>query len=133
MAAEYSDSFENLTPETVMPEQFADLCRSNARDGYSRLWLAVLEDALRVISGHFSGNTSRRIVMEQAWAWIEDEAKHPGSFNFVCEALGIDPENLRAKLLELKAADNIPKFRRHRPVITGENKPLRGRYERKSA
>jgi hypothetical protein len=121
---------ENLTPDTMLPEQFADLRKSRGRDGYSRLWLALLEDAVRVVSGRFSGNLNHKVIIQQAWDWIENTAHHPCSFNFVCEGLEINPETLRAQLLRFREAGQFPKVSRGRSV-SAPTVRLRGKYERR--
>ena len=115
--------FSDLPNQGMVPSQWADLYRSRARDGNTRLWLAVLEDALLCISGQAGGSHTFGIRYRRerdAWGWVEDRAVCPGSFEFVCEALGIEPEHLRDRLLQWKQGPNIPRMPRRSPAITNE-------------
>ena len=115
--------FSDLPNQVMVPSQWADLYRSRARDGNTRLWLAVLEDALLCISGKAVGSHTFGIRYRRyrdAWGWVEDRAVCPGSFEFVCEALGIEPEHLRNRLLQWKERPNLTRIPRRSPAITNE-------------
>jgi hypothetical protein len=56
------------------------------------LWLAVLVRAIEDLS---HPSFSRPVVR-----WIEDKGVDPGSFEWVCEALGLDAGYLRQRLLK---------------------------------
>jgi len=73
------------------------------------LWLAVLEDAYhcvrpRRILGREPKSGSRRAregasEREEAAAWILSNADHVGSFSFVCDVLGLDPDWTRRLMM----------------------------------
>lgn len=78
----------------VLPEQLARPVRF-VHCGSGRLMKAVLEDG---VDCFLSQNRSLR---DEAAIWIfADESGRLFSFRGVCEALGIDPEALRAHLAE---------------------------------
>ena len=65
-----------------------------------RLWLACLEGAIVDLLRPLRKSYHRKTV-----EWMEDKLSHgPGSFNFVCQSLGIDPTAARKKLFDQLAA-----------------------------
>jgi hypothetical protein len=74
----------------------------------------VLEDALRCFQNNFDAKSgSRRLVYSEAEQWLCAEGGEAlFSFNTVCEALGINPEYLRAGLLRWREAQKIGSGRR---------------------
>lgn len=69
---------------------------SNAKEssdaGERRLWCAVLALAIEDLS---SGNY--RAVL--ARSWIASREAEPGSFLWICEELGLDPEAIRRRVI----------------------------------
>lgn len=66
-----------------------------------RLWAAVLQQAVADAGGRKpKGNTrnDRRVVMDSARYWFARKGRGVGSFLWVCEALGLDPDALRPKI-----------------------------------
>ncbi len=97
---------ELFTPDIVLPEQFVQGYRQDSYiSGEKALMLAVLEDGIRCFQEHLRNPRSNpRLLSQEAEAWIRAiDYEWPFSFNNVCETLGIDPEALRAALLEWKA------------------------------
>jgi hypothetical protein len=61
---------------------------------------AVLEDAIRCLTGQGYPGHSRRLLAARARAWIvARDQRWPFSFECICEALGIEPSALRRRLL----------------------------------
>jgi hypothetical protein len=81
---------------------------------------AVLEDAIRCLSGEIGPVRERPQLAAEARAWIEaTELQWPYSFHNVCDHLGFDPERLRARVLrdapELPAIDGVQQLAAARP------------------
>lgn len=71
-----------------------------ATRGERRLMLAVLEDALRTLLGARLGRTNAKWVRQElAWFTSRDHSD-PFTFERICEALVIDADWLRARVLE---------------------------------
>lgn len=81
--------------------RFVESLQQKALSGEKLLLLAVLMDAVDCYkSNRNSKDRKKRVLFVEAEAWLfgrEDDAIF--SFNNVCEALGFDPEYLRAGLL----------------------------------
>jgi hypothetical protein len=69
--------------------------------------LAVLEDAIRCLQGHWRSRRARAPKLaREAEAWVRSsDVTWPCSFVNVCEALGIDPSALRAALLRVRRGE----------------------------
>jgi hypothetical protein len=65
-----------------------------------RLMLAVLVDAINILQGwNRVGSARKRRAFAEAAQWVITKGTHyPFSFDSICDALGIDPEVLRARL-----------------------------------
>ena len=97
-----ADLFE---PDFVLPEQLLEGYRNDSYlSGEKALMLAVLEDGLRCFQEHFrNARYNPRLLSQEAEEWIRAEDwDWPFSFNNVCDALGLDPEAMRASLLRWK-------------------------------
>ena len=129
----FDESCPQLANEIVLPSQFADLYRSKVRDGYTRLWLATLEDALRSLGRRA---VTARAIRQQLddWEWVESEAWHPCSFNFICQGLGIEPRELRGQLWELDERGALPQVRRrgNQGIRAGTKMRVRGQRQRRA-
>jgi hypothetical protein len=103
-----------FAPEILTPEQYADERRGGPPSPVKRLMLAVLEDALRCFQNNFDAKSgSRQLVYSEAEQWLCAEGGEAlFSFNTVCEALGINPDYLRAGLLRWREAQKIGSGRR---------------------
>jgi len=82
--------------------------------GPRALMLAVLEDAVRCIeNGRWQRRFGARRLAAEAEAWVRsDRADWPFSFLNVCEALGIDVDAIRSRLLEITPTCDITIARR---------------------
>jgi len=89
-------------PEAVLPAQVSWGVRWDADTAGPRaLMLAVLEDAIRCIeNGRWQRRFGARRLAAEAEAWVRcDRVDWPFSFLNICEALGIDVETMRRRLL----------------------------------
>ena len=118
-----------LSPDTLLPSQFADLHRSaNGKDApIKSLLLAILEISRRDATGQPSTKSRGRrrkykstafqreraaakhsqsasALRRDARAWIFGDGDGPFSFRTCCETLEIDGERLRERLAERRAA-----------------------------
>jgi hypothetical protein len=90
------------TPEAVLPAQMSGGVRWDAdTSGPRALMLAVLEDAVRCIENRrWPRRFGARRLAAEAEAWVRcDRADWPFSFLNVCDALGIDVDAMRSRLL----------------------------------
>ncbi len=87
--------FSPLVPDLLTPGQFFDRHR-NADTPVKRLLFAILDISVRDAIG--AGQWGRRYKRD-ALAWVDD-ADDAGIFSFrsICDALAIDPTQLRARL-----------------------------------
>jgi hypothetical protein len=127
----------------LMPAQYADLVRrNNTLEGEMKLMMAVLEDAIRCYLRNVDANDGlRRREFIEVRNWFESKASSvagpAGIFGFqnLCEALGLEPHRLRARLGILTIRD-LPsrrhQMRRHRALSSlrsaggdGENRAAR--------
>jgi hypothetical protein len=88
-----------MIPEVLTPAQYFEGARARPpeADAARRLMLAVLEDALRSFQRYAERpNSQNRRALAQAESWILDRrAEGPFAFQDICEALGVQPDNLR--------------------------------------
>ena len=62
-------------------------------DAAKRLWAAVLDQAIKDSQADKPGHNSHEsIIAEGARAWFSSKSQEDGSFLWVCDILGIDPE-----------------------------------------
>ena len=124
-----SDGNPILSPEILLPSQYVDTVgRSAEMSPEKRLWLAVLEDAINCWTKRIATSSLRAPLLEvenrkiRLWesadSWIF--AKEPAigvNFEYVCDALDIDPDILRAALMRWAASGgSLPKTRRRASV-----------------
>ncbi len=71
-----------------------------------RLWSQHLLTAIRELYGMTCVNSAERRkksrITEDAEKWFEDDSYHTGSFRYVCDILGLEPELVRHRLKEHK-------------------------------
>jgi hypothetical protein len=124
----------------LMPAQYADLVRRNhTLEGEMKLLMAVLEDAIRCyLRNADAKDGERRREFLEVTSWFESKVAGPaGIFGFenLCEALGIEPRRLLARLGIMTISD-LPsrryQMRRHRALSslrsargTAQNRPVR--------
>jgi hypothetical protein len=116
---------KSLDAGILMPAQFADLIRrNNAIEGEMKLLMAVLEDAIRCYLRNVETDERqhRREFIEVANWFRGKEGRGPAgifSFESLCDALGLDPHRLLARLGIMTIRD-LPsrrhQMRRHRPL-----------------
>lgn len=61
-------------------------------DASLKLWQAVLRRALADVASPDAASA------DAAWQWLTSAAAHVGSFVWVCAAIGVDADELRALL-----------------------------------
>ena|SRR6185312_16440679 len=92
-----------FVPDIITPAQFYDMRRDDgAIAPVRRLMMAVLEDALRCFQNNANAHEGlRRKLFEEAEQWLcRDHGEGPFAFETVCETLGIEPQYLRAGLID---------------------------------
>jgi hypothetical protein len=108
-------------PDLVLPSQFfATVPRQAPMQGAEcRLLIAVLDDAIACFRKHgHSRNRRKRRLFEEAEIWImSQDAAHRSrgagqtpyfSFQYVCQALGIDADYLRQRLQRWRTTQLAP-------------------------
>jgi hypothetical protein len=123
----------------LMPAQYTDLVRRNhTLEGELKLLMAVLEDAIRCYLRNLDAKDSeRRREFVEVRNWFESTVAGPAgifSFENLCEALGIEPHRLLARI-GIMTIDDLPsrryQMRRHRALSSLRS--ARGARQRKSA
>jgi hypothetical protein len=121
---EFSRMEKTLDAGILMPAQYADLVRRNhTLEGELKLLMAVLEDAIRCyLRNADAKDGERRREFVEVRGWFESTVAGPAgifSFENLCEALGIEPQRLLARLGILTIGD-LPsrryQMRRHRAL-----------------
>jgi hypothetical protein len=107
--------------DLILPCQYCDISSGYGLSGEQRLMLALLTDALNVYQkGALSRLTRLRRLYVDAERWILADRAHGNAFSFttVCDALGINPELLRRRIIDWKHAvcsqhrrDSSPRLR----------------------
>jgi hypothetical protein len=100
---------ELVTPDLLLPSQFADLQRTREQSGERRLMLAVLQCAIEDLERGKGGEDLRVSgkklkVYRDAHTWIFGDGGEMLSFALVCEVLELDSDVLRARLAQTKGA-----------------------------
>ena len=54
-----------------------------------RLWRAVMQQAMRDLNTRFASRKARR--------WFDSDSEGPGRLRWICETVGLDPEEVRSK------------------------------------
>ena len=115
---------KTLDAGILMPAQYADLVRRNhTLEGELKLLMAVLEDAIRCyLRNADAKDGERRREFIEVRNWFESRVAGPtGIFSFenLCEALGIEPHRLLARIGIMTIGD-LPsrryQMRRHRAL-----------------
>jgi hypothetical protein len=104
---EFTDiSGEDLAePQGVLPSQFFSTAGRAAQvEGERKLMVAVLEDAFRCFRKYASASNRRgRRLFRQAEEWfMEPDTGAALTFDYVCEASGLDAEFIRSRLRVLQ-------------------------------
>lgn len=94
-------------PDLILPCQYYDLSGGHRLTPEQRLMLALLTDAINVYQkGVLSRLTNARRLYVDAEQWIMADPRDCTALSFgtVCEALGINAELLRRRIIEWKHA-----------------------------
>lgn len=99
-------TYESLSFADLLPVQWRDLHQPSEQPPMNRLFLAVLEDALRCWQTHQDARAqSRQRLFFEADLWLfHPEIPAPFSFDEVCEVLEIEPDYLRGGLKHWREA-----------------------------
>jgi hypothetical protein len=92
-------------PDVLISAQYFDTIRSKTgMEAEKRLMLAVLEDALRCFQDNvLERNDAKKELFADAEEWFLSEGDDWAfSFENICDALGLNPEYVRAGLLRWK-------------------------------
>src|SRR5215469_17635701 len=98
---------QSADSDLILPCQYCDISSGYGLSGEQRLMLALLTDALNVYQkGALSRLTRLRRLYIDAERWmLADRADcNALSFTTVCDALGINPELLRRRIIDWKHA-----------------------------
>jgi hypothetical protein len=121
---EFSRTEKTVDAGVLMPAQYADLVRRNhSLEGELKLLMAVLEDAIRCYLRNVDAKDGeRRREFIEVSNWFESTLAGPAgifSFENLCEALGIEPHRLLARIGIMTIGD-LPsrryQMRRHRAL-----------------
>jgi len=121
---EFSRMEKTVDAGILMPAQYADLVRRNhTLEGELKLLMAVLEDAIRCYLRNVDATDGeRRREFIEVRSWFESTVARPAgifSYENLCEALGIEPRRLLARLGIMTIGD-LPsrryQMRRHRAL-----------------
>ena len=89
-------------PDTILPSQFYESVGARTFSSEQRLMLAVLSDAINLLGKTESSKHGRRNSFNEAWSWVFAKGIASSlSFDHICDALGVNAENLRRRLSEL--------------------------------
>ena len=72
-----------------------------------QLWAATLNQAIFDIvdvGGTKGGTDALSGYGREALVWVMSQNNRPGSFSWVCEIVGMNPEWVRAKVLEMRSS-----------------------------
>lgn len=99
-------TYESLSFADLLPIQWRDIHLPSEQPPMNRLFLAVLEDALRCWQVHQSARSqSRQRLFFEADLWLfHPEIIAPFTFEEVCEVLDIEPDYLRGGLKHWREA-----------------------------
>jgi hypothetical protein len=118
---------QDLTADVVLPSQYFGSVGARTFSREQRLMLAVLIDAINLV---LQENRDRSASREAAsWIFTSGVAKQL-SFDFACDAVGLNTEGLRIRLRELASHGGrlrrikLREQGRRRPVVKA-NRPRR--------
>ena len=96
---------QSAESDFILPCQYCDISSGYGLSGEQRLMLALLTDALNVYQkGALSRLTRMRRLYVDAERWIQRDCVECNALSFttVCDALGINPELLRRRIIDWK-------------------------------
>jgi hypothetical protein len=95
------DPLNGSIPDVLMPSQFFELVGARNWSSEQRLMLAVVADAVNLIGQH---RTSKHRQRDEALSWVFVKGlEGPMSFERVCDALGVNADDLRRRLSALRS------------------------------
>lgn len=126
-AMEYPSIFQD---DTLLPAQWTALFSSYNPTPEHRLMLAVLLDAVNIITSSGAtvpgnGRTGRELVsrrrtlLAETWMWVRNDDDSLFSFRGICQQLDIEYQWLRAGL---KAATSYGRIRVRHSIVSGSRK-----------
>lgn len=87
-----------MTPGSTPATHYTVEC-GDSQDGdtgpYRRLWAAVFRQG---IADYRSAVSSGARAADGRVAWVYSNARHPGSFVWLCEVFGFSPEHARSTI-----------------------------------
>lgn len=115
-----NNPYEHLfVPDILSSSQFLDMHKPTWRTPETKLWLAVLKDAINLYlaSLYKIRNKSKRSkrakrILEELEDWITEPIEKPEAplpYHTICVALEINPDWLRTKIFGLKTSKHLPK------------------------
>lgn len=119
-----------LQPDVMTPGQYFGRLRPKQATPELRLWFASFQTGLEDLKdgGRNAGDGPAQKVLrrERALAWLESGSEGIGSFIWMCEALGLNPGLLKARLRK-QASILLPRAepRAGRGIVS------RGRYRKR--
>ena len=125
---EEADGPSELVPDGLLPVQFVELLqRPTERKPELRLMVAVLEEALRTFCRYAgsSGRRNQRLFREAAEWFDSSDASWPFAFEYICDALGLEPEWIR-QLIRRREARRTAGAQQSRRIPTV--RPLAGTW-----
>ncbi|MFZ0889715.1 MAG: hypothetical protein WA005_14775 [Candidatus Binataceae bacterium] len=126
----YSAGYANFDSPVILPVQFYELVgRRHVLEGEYKLMFAVLEDAIHTCFKNLNARTpeeSQELFEVQNWFDASGTGRGYGLFAFenLCEALGLEPDRLRKRLLSIRnATGHMRHFRRTHSALGGLVQP----------
>jgi DNA-binding transcriptional regulator YiaG len=115
-----------LVEDPIMPQQYLERRHRTELQGERRLLLAILESAVDDVQkyGRWRNRTAGRFAVD-ALAWIESDDTAPYSFEYACEALGLEPSYIRAGVRQNMEPALPPEVRAKHPWQPERIKALR--------
>jgi len=90
-------------PDTVLPAQYLEtVCRKTPLEAEQKLMLAVLEDAVSCFQKYFAARDKigrSRFREAEEWILLQGKSNWFFSFDYICEALDLNPGYIREGLL----------------------------------
>ncbi len=133
----FEDGLLSSPPGTILPSQFFKLVGAQTFSSEQRLLLAVLADAINVLSDYLaSPNPLKRKSFHEASSWVFTRClTSPLSFDHVCDALGMDFKSLRKRLSGLvsEGGSSLLRLRPKETIRMQGPTPNRVRRDRRRA
>ena len=114
----------------MFKQQLATFLPPKHFTGPQQLWAAVLDNAVLSLEqrgcynyGRGNRDHQKRTHQHESLTWLKSDNTAPGGFLFICDALCIDPDFLRARLLKKHTVVSEPaaterRLRRYRATLS---------------